>query len=93
MGLSFSVVAFGLTGGVLLFLFRTSRPRFLFALLPAVVGGILSIASSWRLVSLVERFGDRAAGFGFFGGYFLGGAVGAIAGLLLAQNFPVSTDR
>lgn len=85
MGLLFAVFAAGIVGGIILCLVRPLRRLAPFALVPvlAAFGSLLLCLSLG--VGLERLFvSQQAGGIGFFGGYVLGGLLGAGVGTWLA---------
>lgn len=86
MGFLFSLVVVGFLLGFSLFLMPRARRLALIVMLPLVLSGVFALLLSWGLSIGVESYlhSDHLAGIGFFTGYFGGGALGAIIGLIVA---------
>jgi len=81
MGLLFAVFAAGIVGGIILCLVRFLRRFAPFALVP-VLAAFGSLLFCWGLAVGLECLfaSQQAGGIGFFGGYVLGGLLGAGVG-------------
>jgi len=85
MGLLFSVFAAGIMCGIILCVVRSWRRHAPFALVP-ILASVGSLTFCWGLAAGLERLfaSQRVGGIGFFGGYVLGGLLGAGVGIWLA---------
>lgn len=94
MGLLFTLFAVGLLGAVVLCIVPRWRWLAPLALIP-VLGSVGAFALCWGLAISLEQLPNSAqlSGFGFFGGYVLGGLMGAGVGcwsawLLIRSRLP-----
>ena len=86
MGFLFALGAISVTWFVGCLVVRRLRTFAAFALVPASAA-ILSFIVCWGSAVLLETFlGETVAGAAFFGGYALGGLLGALGGYLSAQR-------
>ena len=85
MSLLFTIFAAGTVGGIILCVVRSLRRFAPFALVP-VLAAVGSLLFCWGLAVGLERLfvSQQAGGIGFFGGYVLGGLLGAGVGTWLA---------
>ncbi len=81
MGFLLALIVMGIVAGLALLAIPQWRSFAGFALVP-LLAGITSLCASWALgVGLEAAFNsDGAGGIGFFGGYALGGLLGAALG-------------
>jgi hypothetical protein len=88
MGLCFCLCVFGLCAGAVAFIWRRFRHFAPFVLLMPLLAGIGAFILSWGLAFLLEKSTSAApfGGFGFFGGYAVGGLGGGIIGLISARR-------
>src|ERR1700730_14586765 len=84
MGFVVVLLAVGVLGGIILFTWKTLRHYSPFAPV-AITGALGALILCWTLALGLERtFNSEIGGAGFFGGYAVGGAVGAWLGYRVA---------
>jgi hypothetical protein len=87
----FVIVLFaaGVLSGIGMFLFAPLRPLSPFALV-AVFASLGAALLCWIFgIGLERAFGESAGGIGFFGGYILGGLLGALLGYKSAVSIRI----
>jgi len=93
LGFSFSTFVRGAILGLVLFLFPITRRFYTFAFIP-IMGGIGAVILCLPTSLILEySTNTRIGGYGFFGGYILGGILGALLGLRVAMKYSRTRRR